>query len=183
MNDRPPDDAPEEGVLTLRLDLSLGVPSDAEVSAQVRRCAHDGIGFFTLASVGDSNDTRSRLYELVREGVVDDPSNDGTFIGFTEFSERLFELYYWRWAEGQFLAALGGEWVGLTNPQILDDGALFGVTVVKRAHRGKGVARALKLLALRYLRDAGVTTVVTRNSARNEAVLRLNRGLGFRLDQ
>lgn len=119
----------------------------------------------------------------MREGLVDDPASDGTFLSCEEFSERLFEPFYWRWAECQFLAAAGDEWVGLTNLQLRDEGAEFGVTVVTREFRGRGVARALKLQALAYLRRQGVASVATRNDPRNEAVLRLNTRLGFRVDE
>lgn len=172
--------SPDGGSLvTLRLELRREIPADSVVHSQMQACAARGIRFFTLASAGDSIETRSRLYDLVREGVIDDPSNDGTFMTLAEFSTQLFEPYYWRWADGQFIAAAGSEWIGLTSTQVHDTGAEFGVTVVSRAHRGQGVARALKLLALRFLRDAGVVSVTTRNSPLNEPILRLNGRLGF----
>ncbi len=169
--------------LVLRLDLEGDSPSHAEIEAALAIGVESGLRCFMLETAGDSVESRSRLYELVREGVVDDPSNDGTFMGFEEFSEQLFEPFYWRWAECQFLAAVGDEWVGLTNLQLRDSGAEFGVTVVKRAFRGRGVARVLKLLALDHLRKQGVRLVLTRNDSRNSAVLRLNRRLGFRIDE
>lgn len=166
-------------MLTLRLNLAKTGPFASDAKAAYEASAGVGVRFFTLAEVGDSPESRRRLYELVFEGVVDDPSNDGTFMEFEEFSENLFEPFYWRWAECQFIAAVGDEWIGLTNVQVREDGAVFGVTVVKRSFRGRGVARALKLLALDYLWTRGVETVETRNHPSNEAVLKLNRRLGF----
>lgn len=168
--------------MVLRLNLADASPSVGEMEAAVARGVESGLRFFTLATAGDSVESRSRLYELVREGVVDDPGSDGTFLDFEEFSEQLFEPFYWRWAECQFLAELGDEWVGLTNLQLRDTGAEFGVTVVKRAFRGRGVARVLKLLALDHLLKQGIGSVLTRSDPRNSAVLRLNRRLGFRID-
>lgn len=165
--------------MLLRLDLGGGAPVAGDVDEALANGEGLGLRFFTLEAAGDSVASRARLYELVREGVVDDPGGDGMFLGFDAFSERLFEPYYWRWAECQFLAAAGDEWVGLTNLQLRDEGAEFGVTVVKRAYRGQGVARALKLLALAYLGSQGWSSVVTRNDPRNEAVLRLNKRLGL----
>lgn len=164
-------------LLTLTLELATRPASEMQLA--VDGCAYEGIRFFALAEVEDTPDTRVRLYELVREGVIDDPSNDGTFMDPEEFSDRLFEPFYWRWAECQFLAAVGDEWVGLTNLQLPASGAQFGVTVVKRAFRRRGIARVLKLQALQYLHDRGTVSVTTRNDPRNTAVLRLNRGLGF----
>lgn len=173
------DSAPVE-TLALELDLTSLAPAQAEIDECVTRCGELGVRFLRLAEVGDTPQTRLRLYELVREGVVDDPSNDGTFIEFEEFSDRLFEPYYWRWSDSQFIAATLGEWVGLTNLQLRErDVADFGVTVVKRAYRGLGIARALKLLALRHAVEVGVVTVRTRNDPRNSPILKLNRRLGF----
>lgn len=61
-----------------------------------------------------------------------------------------------------------------------DERSLFGLTVVTRAHRGKGLARALKLLALEYAQSCGVDTIVTENHPENAPILRLNKTLGFR---
>lgn len=168
--------------MILRLTLAGDSPTPADVEAALARCAGLELRYFTLAAAGDSVESRSLLYQLVREGVLDDPGGDGMFLSLEAFSDQLFEPYYWRWADCQFVAAAGDEWVGLTNLQLRDAGAEFGVTVVKRAYRRRGVARALKLLALAYLRDQGASSVVTRNDPRNEAVLRLNRRLGFEVE-
>lgn len=165
----------------LALELVLNeAPRTADLD-EARSATPEGIRFFSLMDVGDTEDSRLRLYELVREGVVDDPSNDGTFMSYEQFSAELFEPYYWRWAECQFLAADGRNWVGLVNLQLREGGAAeFGVTVVERAYRGRGIARALKLVALAYAHGRGITHLATRNDPRNEAIVRLNCSLGFR---
>jgi GNAT superfamily N-acetyltransferase len=50
--------------------------------------------------------------------------------------------------------------------------------VVTQAHRGKGLARALKLLALEYARSRGVDIIVTENHPENAPILGLNKCLG-----
>jgi RimJ/RimL family protein N-acetyltransferase len=167
-------------MLDLELNLTENPPARDVVAAAVAEAAASGIRFFTLYEAGDTPTVRFKLYELVREGVVDDPSNDGTFMDYESFSEQLFEAYYGRWSECQFLAAEGDAWVGLSNVQLRDGNrAEFGVTVVKRGYRRRGIARALKLLALQYLHERGVRSVRTRNDPTNAAILRLNRALGF----
>lgn len=52
-------------------------------------------------------------------------------------------------------------------------------TGVDVAHRGRGVATALKTAALRYAYDAGATAVTTHNDDTNEPILRANRALGM----
>ena len=140
-----------------------------------------GIRFFTLDGVGDTQEVRFKLYQLVREGVVDDPSGNGTFMDYEAFSEKLFEKYYWRWRDSQFIAAVGTDWIGLTNLQLrAEDKGQFGVTVVKRAYRRQGIAKVLKLLALRHAHDQGVRFIGTRNDRGNIPIIRLNRALSFR---
>lgn len=171
----------QRGMTALGLSLAESSPAPEILTSALARANAAGIRFFTLDAAGDTLDHRRKVFELVREGVVDDPSNDGTFMDFEEFSEHLFGAYYWRWSDAQFLAAAGDEWVGLTNLQLREaTRAEFGVTVVRRGYRRRGIARALKLLALDYLRRRGVRSVHTRNDPTNTPILCLNRDLGFR---
>lgn len=172
-------DSPD--VLALELDLTAHAPSLEEVSRALAPLLARGYEFFTLAQAGNGPDARRRLYELVREGVLDDPGGDGAFMTFQAFDARLYEPYYARWAASQFLSALGGEWVGLVNLQPRTaERAEQGITVVRRPHRGQGIARALKLLSLRHAHDSGIRRIVTRNHVDNVAMIALNRSLGFR---
>jgi RimJ/RimL family protein N-acetyltransferase len=49
-----------------------------------------------------------------------------------------------------------------------------------RAHQGRGVARALKLLELQYAQSSGVKAILTENHPGNTPILGLNEALGFR---
>ncbi len=139
-----------------------------------------GYRFLTLAQVGDSEPARRNLYTLVREGVEDTPGFTGEFETYLAFIKRLYRPSYQEHAESQFLALYGEAWVGLSSLVVQPGSrAIFGLTVVTKAHRGRGIARALKLSALEYAREVGVKTITTENHPENLAILRLNRGLGF----
>ncbi len=140
-----------------------------------------GYHFFTLAQTPDDETTRRKLYALVREGVTDTTGFSGEFESFEVFAERLYVPSYRQHAESQFLAAYGDEWVGVSS-LVLDtaEEGKFGLTAVTRLHRGVGLARALKSLALRYAHALGVQTVVTENHPDNVAIRELNKTLGFR---
>jgi RimJ/RimL family protein N-acetyltransferase len=56
-----------------------------------------------------------------------------------------------------------------------------GMTGPRRACRGMGLARPVKLAALRRARHAGYRHAVTSNDADNEAMLAINRRLGYRV--
>lgn len=146
-----------------------------------RDLARLGLRRLTLLDAGSGPRVRRELYALVRLGVVDTPGEDGVFVPFERFDAELFEPFYWRWADAQFFAADGERWIGLVNLQLRTaERAEMGITVVRRAYRRRGVARALKVLALRHARERGVDEVATWNHVGNKPILDLNTSLGFR---
>ena len=54
-----------------------------------------------------------------------------------------------------------------------------GMTGVRREHRGHGLALALKLLSFRLMKERGCTETMTHNDSANQAILALNRRLGY----
>lgn len=165
--------------IKLALDLAAAPLTDTEPVTQP--LVETGYRFFTLAEAGDDETTRRKLYTLVREGVCDTPGFSGEFEGYQAFMERIYTRSYQQHAQSQFLAAYAGDWVGLSSfVQQANGQGLFGLTVVTRAHRGKGIARALKLLALQYAQRGGVKAIVTENHLENAPILGLNEALGFR---
>ena len=54
-----------------------------------------------------------------------------------------------------------------------------GLTGVRRSHRRKGIALALKLRAVDYARRHGIEEVRTWNASTNEGMLGINIRLGF----
>ncbi|MEJ2288850.1 MAG: GNAT family N-acetyltransferase [Deinococcales bacterium] len=152
-----------------------------DVQAARRRLERLGLGLLTLQQAGHGLEARKALYELVRLGVHDEVGGEGAFVPFERFDAELFEPFYWRWADAQYLAADGETWVGLVNLQLRrPERAEMGITVVRRAYRRRGIARALKVLALGLAQGRGVTSVVTWNHVQNTPILRLNASLGFR---
>lgn len=164
----------------LELCLFLG-RRDALADSPVQSSVPPGISFFTLAEAGDDFESRERLYHLVRQGVIDTPGFVGEFETFADFNDRLFVNSYWSHRNSQFLAGMGGEWVGLSSLTLNGERqAEFGLTVVRRDWRGRGLARALKERAIEYAKWAGVEFVRTRNHPDNVPILTLNKSLGFR---
>jgi GNAT superfamily N-acetyltransferase len=53
-------------------------------------------------------------------------------------------------------------------------------TCVARSHRGRGIARALKMETIVQAIDLGVDRVRTDNDFRNAPILHLNEDLGYR---
>lgn len=63
----------------------------------------------------------------------------------------------------------------------LGDRVWSGLTGTRRDHRGLGLARLVKTVALRRARAAGAVTAYTNNDATNAAMLAVNTGMGYRL--
>ena len=76
-----------------------------------------------------------------------------------------------------------GEWVGLTElyqPALAMPGTLRqGLTGVRRAWRGKGVAWALKLAAAARAKEQGWQRILTGNHVNNREMLGINEAMGF----
>lgn len=84
--------------------------------------------------------------------------------------------------EGYFIAVDGDRYVGVSNlwtlkaePETIET----GLTGVRREHRRRGIALALKLKALGWAKDQGYRKVKTWNERGNEGMLAINEMLGF----
>lgn len=85
--------------------------------------------------------------------------------------------------EATFVAVAGDEVIGYAKfaltaarPTV----AFHDISGVKRAWRGRGVARALKTAQIHWAIENGFTQLHTRNEERNEPIRRLNASLGYR---
>jgi GNAT superfamily N-acetyltransferase len=78
-------------------------------------------------------------------------------------------------------AVAGGEVVGYATLHQAGDGAgIHGITGVRRAWRGRGVALALKREQLAAARHAGLRELRTTTAFQNAPMLRVNERLGYR---
>jgi len=85
--------------------------------------------------------------------------------------------------EGTFVAVAGDEVVGYAKFSFWaakPDTLFHDLTAVKRAWRGRGIARALKRAQLAWAKEQGYRYVRTSNEERNEPIRRLNAELGYR---
>jgi GNAT superfamily N-acetyltransferase len=84
--------------------------------------------------------------------------------------------------EAWFLARAGGRLVGLSTLQRVTgapDAVEAGYTAVHPAHRGRGIALALKLRTIAYAAGHGYREIRTDSNAGNTRMLGINAALGF----
>jgi len=85
--------------------------------------------------------------------------------------------------EATFVALAGQEVIGYAKfslTQAQPTIAHHDLSAVKRAWRGRGVARALKAAQINWALASGYTELHTRNEERNEPIRRLNARFGYR---
>jgi len=124
---------------------------------------------------------REQLHDVFSDTRVDVPRSEPTtpitfeqFVGFIVDDSGFIPDAY-------FIAVHDGRVIGTSDlyRSAASDGLFTGFTGVRRAYRGRGVALALKIRALRYARDAGAAWVRTDNASTNQAMLAVNAKLGF----
>jgi mycothiol synthase len=84
--------------------------------------------------------------------------------------------------EATFLALAGDEVVGYAKFSLTDaqpTTAHHDLTGIKRAWRGRGIARALKATQIRWAKGHGYEELRTRNDKRNAPIRHLNREFGY----
>jgi GNAT superfamily N-acetyltransferase len=150
---------------------------------KIARLAQSGVAVSSLAEIMERDPNWKRnMYELEKEAEKDVPSiGEVTKSAFEVYEKQVFGLPNLL-PEGWFVAIDGDEYVGMSvlwrdleNSQRLET----GFTGVKRSHRRRGIATALKARALEYARVYGATCIDTGNEE-NNPMLQLNYQLGFR---
>jgi GNAT superfamily N-acetyltransferase len=166
---------------TFESALDLTTFDEQPFVAVLERARDDGIRFFSLADLGEvTEEVQRKLYELNRVTGLDNPGNRGVFPPFEAFRLNVFEASWFR-PDGQILAADGERWVGLAAIAFypIANYSYNAFTGVLREYRGRGLACALKLMAIRRARQYGATRIRTDNDSQNAPMLAVNRKLGY----
>ena len=138
-----------------------------------------GIRFFTLAD-RDTPALRRALYELYGRTMVDIPGYEArSFMAYETWSQFLVGGKGFR-PDWVIIAADGDRLVGVTQAIDCQDHIYTNHTLVDQAFRGRGIARALKVLAIRAAIRHGAPSMRTGNDSLNGPMLALNRKLGYK---
>ncbi|MBM3130862.1 MAG: GNAT family N-acetyltransferase [Chloroflexi bacterium] len=133
--------------------LDLATFDETRFAGVIEAVQAQGIRFLTLADAGNTEENQRKLYELNKRNSLDIPGSEGTFPRFEDFQKFVFGASWFR-AEGQILAADGECWVGLGAVGYFENtnSTCNMHTGVLKEYRGRKIALALKLLAIRYSR-------------------------------
>ncbi|MEP6976737.1 MAG: GNAT family N-acetyltransferase [Thermoleophilia bacterium] len=136
-----------------------------------------------IASLADRPDAERHVYDIAVETYPDIPdSEDYTFGDPSEWLRHHLHGPH-QLAEANFVAFAGDEAIGYAKLNLSParpGTAVHGMTAVRRAWRGRGIAGALKRAQIRWAIANGVERFETSNEARNEPMQRVNLALGYR---
>jgi GNAT superfamily N-acetyltransferase len=121
------------------------------------------------------------LHRVDEEATLDMPAIEAfDGIPFDEWVDFVWDNPLFT-RDGSFGAVVDGRVAAvsfiLANPET--GRALSMFTGTTREHRGRGLARAVKLASTRWARENGITQMVTTNDETNAAMLAVNRRLGY----
>lgn len=163
--------------------LDLTTFDEAPLVGALERARAAGFRFFSLADLGNTEDDLRQLYALNARTVADVPGTEDAFPPFERFrAELLAPRGRSERPDGLIVAAYGERWVGIALVSYSPDDrvAYNSHTGVLPEFRGRGVAHALKLLALRAARSWGAVRIRTDNDDTNAPMLHVNRAFGYR---
>jgi GNAT superfamily N-acetyltransferase len=162
--------------------IDLAAFDESRFAGLVEGVQAGGIRFLSLADVDMDPAYFRQLYEVNYRAVLDDPASTGNWVSFEEF-ERTLRGASWFDPRGQIMAldAASGAVIGLAAVGFFANTqrASNMITGVDRAYRGRKIALALKLLAIRYARETGASCIATDNDSQNAPMLAINRKLGY----
>ncbi len=146
----------------------------------VTRVEAEGIRFLSLADLGDTDEVRRKLYDLNAALARDSPGRDGDFFPFEQFQKTVCSASWYR-PDGQIVAVTGDSWIGMAAVgYFANTNSMYNMfTGVEPIWRGRGIALALKLLAIACARRYGAGYISTNNDSENAPMLAINRTLGY----
>jgi mycothiol synthase len=130
-----------------------------------------------IVQLGDRPELAAALYDVAVEAEPDVPSNENWQ---APTREEYLESNIGRPGSIHFVALDGGDVVGYATLTLHEGEGTHAFTAVKRASRGRGIARALKVEQIAWAKEHGVERLSTTNEERNAPMLRVNESLGYR---
>ncbi|WIG61828.1 MAG: hypothetical protein OJF49_004577 [Ktedonobacterales bacterium] len=161
--------------------LDLATFDETRFAGAIEATEASGIRFFTLADLDDTEEAQRKLCEINERLGRDVPGSDSSPRPFEAFQKQVCQAAWYR-PDGQIIAADGDRWIGMTavgyfeSPQPMMWTMFTGV---EREYRGRGIALALKLLAVRCARRYGAAHMRTNNDSENAPMLAVNGKLGY----
>lgn len=165
--------------------LDLTTFDDRPYKEIITRLKSDGFHFTSMAALGNTEDAQRQLYRLNDSAAADTPGANAEhpWESFEDFQKSVCQADWYK-PDGQMVVidTSTGEFIAMSaitrmegNPSAYN---LF--TGVDRRYRGRKLAQAVKVIALRYAREVlQAPSVQTNHNAQNDPMIAIDRKLGY----
>ena len=174
----------ERKIHSIGMAFNLLEWDEARYAPLVQSLQKQGYRFTSMAELGDTPEARRKLYTLNNSAASDDPGSRGVapWASFEDFDRAVCQAAWYR-PDGQIVAidTHSGDWAAMSAITVFDgaDHAYNLFTGTDRRYRGRGLAQAVKSLALRRARSYGVDTVRTSHTSENAPMIAIDTKLGY----
>lgn len=167
------------------MSLDLNGFDDRPYDPVIERLQTEGFQFTSMEALGNTEEAQRKLYELNDKGASEVPGSEGNhpWLSFDDFREKVCSADWYNPA-GQMVVidTVTGEWVAMSAITRFAgvDYAYNLHTSTLRRYRGRKLAQAVKVLALRFARDVlKMQTVQTHHNSKNDPMIAIDRKLGY----
>ena len=163
--------------------LNLEAFDDRTYDDIIAKLEGDGFQFTSMEELGNTEAAQRKLYILNDTTNLDVPGRDGEHVwnSFDDFQKRVCQMDWYK-PGGQMVVidTTTGDWAAMSAISRFENHAYNLHTGVDRRYRGRKLAQAVKVLALRYARDVlKVNMVHTDHNTMNQPILAIDRKFGY----
>lgn len=167
------------------MSLDLTGFNDRPYDILIERLKAEGFQFTSMEALGNTEEAQRKLYALNDTAASETPGSEGqrSWLSFEDFREKVCNSEWYNPA-GQFVVieTATGVWASMSAITRFagTDYAYNLFTGTDSRYRGRKLAQAVKVLAVRYAREKlGVQTVKTHHNALNAPMIAIDRKLGY----
>lgn len=169
----------------IAMALNLNAFDDRPYDEIITRLDGEGFQFTSMQELGNTEEAQRKLYVLNDTTGAETPGTDGehSWSSFDDFQRSVCQSDWYK-PDGQMVAidTATGAWVAMSAITRLEgnDYAYNLFTGVNKLYRGRKLAQAVKVLALRYARDMlKANTVRTHHNTKNLPMIAIDLKLGY----
>jgi RimJ/RimL family protein N-acetyltransferase/L-amino acid N-acyltransferase YncA len=167
------------------MELNLDAFDDRPYDETIARLEGEGFQFTSMQEMGNTEEAQHKLFVLNDTTSAETPGVDGehSWGSFEDFQESVCQSDWYKPA-GQMVVidTATGAWAAMSAITRLEgnDYAYNLFTGVNKLYRGRKLAQAVKVLALRYARNVlQAHTVRTHHNVKNLPMIAIDRKLGY----
>ncbi len=163
--------------------LNLDTFDDHPYDEVITRLKSAGFQFTSMEELGNTEEAQRKLYILNDTTDLDVPGKNGehAWSSFEDFQKRVCQTDWFK-PGGQMVVidTVTGNWAAMSAISRFENHAYNLHTGVDRRYRGRKLAQAVKVMALRYARDVlKVKIVHTDHNTMNQPMIAIDRKFGY----